>query len=114
MVENRLCLNKKPVYELPDEVIVGEYRYTQDIKQYKEPDFEPDLCVSTYGTIKVRDKKSNCSQIWIKTNNKDLINFIATFDWKSKTKTMGNNPVLNIWKFKKTLLEEFYGVKTRE
>ena len=110
-MENRLCLNKKPVYELPDEVLIGEYRYSKNMKQYKEPNFEPDLCVSSYGTVKVRSKKDNCLQIWIKTNNKDLINFIANFDWKSKTKTMGNNPVLNIWKFKKIILEEFYGVK---
>ena len=46
-MENRLELNKKIRYELPDEVIVGEYRYSKDIKGYNEPSFEPDICINT-------------------------------------------------------------------
>ena len=45
-MENRLELNKKPKYELSDEVLVGEYR-----RGAKIPNFEPDICINTWGDI---------------------------------------------------------------
>ena len=108
-MENRLCLNKRLVYELPDEVIVGEYRRT-----CPSPKFEPDICISTYGTVKVRSKKDNCMQIWIKTDNKELINFIKTFNFENKLNKTTNAYRMNINIFKKIILEEFYGVKYGE
>ena len=50
-MENRLCLNKRPKYELPDEVIIGSYHYSKNEKRYNEPDFEPDICINAWGDI---------------------------------------------------------------
>ena len=113
-MENRLCLNKKPVYELPDEVIVGEYSYSKDIKRYKEPDFEPDICIANFGSsIGVDTKKRCCQQIWVKSNNKELITFLNNVNWKNRSKTY-TTPKIELWQFKKIILEEFYGVKYGE
>ena len=43
-MENRLELNKRPVYELPDEIVVGLY-----MKNYQDVDFNPDLCLCVWG-----------------------------------------------------------------
>lgn len=112
-MENRLELNKKPKYELPDEVMVSEYRYAKDKKIYKEPNFEPDIAINTWGDIlgKIIKPRSKTLELWIKTNNKELINFIKNFDWYSVCPKHNNSPVLNVWKFKKTVLEEFYKIK---
>ena len=108
-MENRLELNKKKTYKLPDEVLIGEYR-----RGNKEPRFEPDICINSWGDIlgDVIPKKSKALQIWIKTDNKELIDFISNFNWYSVCPNSVNaTPVLNLWKFKKILLEEFYGIK---
>ena len=56
-------------------------------------------------------KKSKSLQIWIKTDNKELIDFISNFNWYSVCPKHNNSPVLNIWKVKKIILEEFYNKK---
>lgn len=108
-MENRLKLNKKIKYELPDEVIIGEYRRT-----CTPPKFEPDICITTFGNIEVKDKEATCLQIWIKTDNKELINFIKTFNFENKLNKTTNAYRMNINIFKKILLEEFYGVNNGE
>lgn len=113
-MENRLCLNKRVIYELPDEVIVSEYIYSKDVKRFREPDFEPDVCITNFGSsIGVDTKKRCCQQIWVKSNNKELITFLNNVNWKSRGKTY-TTPKIELWKFKKILLEEFYEVKYGE
>lgn len=105
-MENRLELNKRPTYELPDEVLVGLY-----MKNYQDVDFNPDLCINAWGDILGAKTcgKQKAKEIWIKTDNKDLIDFISNFDWYSVCPNSLNSPELSLWKFKKILLEEFYG-----
>lgn len=81
-MENRINLNKKIKYELPDEIVVGEYFRFRD--REKIPTFNPDICLTSYGSIKVSNAKEACHQIWIKTDNKDLINFIEGFDFEKE------------------------------
>ena len=109
-MENRLCLNKKKVYELPNEVIVEEYRYAKSKRDYKEPKFEPDICITNYGSIGCDVKKRCCQQLWVKSDNKELIDFINTTDWSMKANRYVS-PKIQLWKFKKIILEEFYGIK---
>lgn len=107
-MENRLCLNKKPVYELPDDVLVDRYtRYS------KTPNFEPDICLSSMGSnLRVREKDETFKQIWVKTNNRNLIDFIKKYDFNKCCNSSTNSRVyLEVWKFKKILLEEFYNKK---
>jgi hypothetical protein len=56
----------------------------------------------------VKPPKSTAVQIWIKTTNKDLLDFISSFDFESKLFKMTNAYNMEVWKFKKILLEEFY------
>ena len=105
-MENRLCLNKKKVYELPNEVLIGEYRK----KVNQIPKFEPNLCINRWGISRfcsIGYKFERYFQIWVKTENKDLISFIKTYDFKSTIKSIGS-PRLTLYEFKKILLEEFY------
>ena len=105
-MENRLELNKKPTYELPNEVMVGMYR-----NRYRELDFDPDVCICVWGSVgKISKPKENAKQIWIKTNDNDLIDFIKNYNWNREAHKM-TTPNLNMWKFKKIILEEFYNKK---
>lgn len=103
-------LNKRPTYELPDDVLV------EKTSKDKIPDFEPDVCLTYYGRLKVRDKLKTTYQIWIKTSDINLINFIKSYNWEKKirkTKEGSNMYNLSVWKFKKILLEEFYRDKQK-
>ena len=107
-MENRLELNKRPVYELPDEVLIEEYLKRLDIKRCKTPNFEPDIVIESKYDIKVSSKYKTKNQIWIKSNNKDLINFIKTYNFNTSKSISGNNN-LSVTMLKKIILEEFYG-----
>ena len=107
-MENRLCLNKRKVYELPDEVLVGDYR-----RNVKIPNFEPDICVGCFGVSsvgKIVEKGKLVKELWVKTNNKDLLEFIRQYNWRNRVITTTNR-TLSLIDFKKIILEEFYGVK---
>lgn len=109
-MENRMNLNKKKIYELPDEVLIKNYGWRR--KNPSIPNFEPDICVGAWGSPigQTQEKASKTSQIWIKTDNKDLINFIKEFDFESYIKGIGSKKI-ECWKFKKIILEEFYNKK---
>lgn len=105
-MENRLCLNKRPVYELPDEVLVGEYR-----RGVKMPNFEPNICINTWGDVRVKNPEETVIQLWIKTENKELLEFIKVFNFEDRVNRIGNAYRISKNNFKKIILEEFYGVK---
>ena len=108
MMENRLKLNKRKVYNLPSEVLISEYR-----KNIKTPKFTPNLCINIWGSGlgKIIEPKSKTFEVWIKTDNESLVEFVKDFDWHSVCPSCGNSPVLNTWKIKKVILEEFYKQK---
>lgn len=108
-MENRLELNKRVKYELPNEVLVGLYD-----RGYAKPNFKPDLCISAFGTIGIREPEKTVTQIWVKSDNEELIDFIKSFDFSSVIKKIGNAYRLSINTFKKIILEEFYEVKNGE
>ena len=113
-MENRLCLNKRPKYELPNEVIIGFYNKRNN-KPSIIPDFKPDICINSWGVIGIKEKKTTSRQYWIKTDNKKLIYFIESYNFDDiYKKKITNSGELPLWKFKKILLEEFYGVKNGE
>lgn len=102
-MENRLKLNKKPRYELPDEVLVGEYR-----KYYnKVPLFSPDIIISSRGKVGISNIKETDRQIWIKSSNLELISFLNSYNYKNISKGISTNN-LYIQDIKKIILEEFY------
>jgi hypothetical protein len=86
----------------------------------KIPCFKPDICLTSYGRLKIKEAEKTVKQIWVKTNNKNLIMFIMDYDWEGKLRRelicqpSSNKFNLGMWKFKKILLEEFYGVKNGE
>ena len=106
-MENRLELNKKPIYELPDEVLVGQYqKAVNTIKGNTEPDFMPDICLKGWGKVwSIEEYKSSNYQIWIKTDDNELINFIMNYE----IKLCGvSSPSICVSMVKKIILEEFY------
>ena len=107
-MENRLGLNKKKIYKLPDEVIVGEYRRYYN----KIPFNNPDLCIGSFGEGclgKIYKPKTVSMEIWIKTDNKDLLNFIKEYDFKKVITNTGSSRRCIVLKdLKKIILEEFY------
>ena len=112
-MENRLKLNKKPKYELPDEVVIELYEYQKkDLSRNKVPNFEPDVCINIFGCLGVKEAKATAGQYWIKTDNKDLIEFIKRYNFEKLVKNKITNAyTLPLWQFKKIILEEFYNKK---
>lgn len=108
-MENRLNLNKRPSYELPSDVIIEEYIQRPDIKRCKTPKFEPDICINTKYNVKIDNKCNKTDQIWIKTDNKELIEYIKQTDFNTYINKSISIKQLYLWRFKKILLEEFYG-----
>lgn len=103
-MENRMKLNKKPVYELPGDIIIGEYK-----RNYYEPNFEPDLCIVMWGRNVGEETiiYKNMKQLWIKTDNRELISFIRSYNWRG-IRNNAPNAELSKNTFKKIILEEFY------
>ena len=110
-MENRLCLNKKKIYELPDEVMIGWYR-----RYYNMIPFEnPDLCIGGFGKGclgRVYTPKSVAMEIWVKTDNKELIEFLKAYNFEeNKTNTSTSKRCITLDEVKKIILEEFYNKK---
>ena len=108
-MENRLCLNKRPVYELPDGVLIKTW--FSAIPNRKQPSFKPDLILNMFLKSSELNIEDGGSQMWIKSNNKELLQFLKEYDWKLINISSNNLPV---WRVKKAILEEFYGVKNGE
>lgn len=105
-MENRLKLNKKPKYELPDkDALIKSYK-----RNYSKISFEPDLCLVQWGRNLGEEckKETHLKELWIKTDNKELMDFIRRYNFR---KLRGNAPnyELAISDLKKIILEEFYG-----
>jgi hypothetical protein len=45
--------------------------------------------------------------VWIKSDNKELIDFIYNYNWRDSVGAIGSK-MIEMWRFKKILLEEFY------
>ena len=108
-MENRLELNKRPEYKLPNEVTIGFYNRRNN-KPSIIPDFQPNICFNSWGDIGVKEEKATSRQYWIKTDNKKLIKFIEDYRWGDHINSIGT-PYIPKWLFKKILLEEFYNIK---
>ena len=106
-MENRLCLNKRLKYDLPSDVIVKSYK-----RNYSNIDFIPDICLVQWGRNVGEECKmgSHLKELWIKTNNLELIDFLRKYNFR-KLRNNAPNYELAISDFKKILLEEFYDVK---
>ena len=109
-MENRLRLNKKKTYKISDEVIIGEYRDRLDTKQKLIPKFEPDVVIASKYNIRISSKYKTKNQIWVKSENKELLDFIKKYNFNN-TRSISDNNNLSITRLKKIILEEFYGVK---
>ena len=107
MIENRLCLNKKNKYELPDNTRIQVYQSSKKVKRLNiTPSFEPDICLKGWGNVwQVEEREKSNYQIWIKSDNKDLLRFIM----KYKIRKRGVSALsINVHQIKKIILEEFY------
>ena len=108
-MENRLELNKKPIYELPDEIKTGQWVRGDD-RPSRTPDFKPDLCLNNYQKIKFDKKDNYIKQIWIKSTNKELLDFIKEYNWNNLYNKI-STPYIAEWRLRKIILEEFYNKK---
>lgn len=83
-MENRLCLNKKPILKLPNMTIFRVQPSTHNIKEeYKK--WNPDIRICSYGAGsigKVLKDDFKSQEVWIISDNKELIDKIKTFNWR--------------------------------
>lgn len=111
-MENRLCLNSVPTFDLPSEIEVVEI--IRSINRYRVPDIKPNIRLNVFGKpFKVLDAdKQRSNEVWFITENKELLDFISTYDWDTaQPATSGGSAGLKIWKIKKIIKEEFYNGK---
>ena len=87
-MENRLELNKKIRYELPDDVLIKSYK-----RNYSKIDFEPDICLVQWGRNLGEEckKETHLKELWIKTDNKELISFIRDYNFRGLRKALRQN-----------------------
>ena len=83
-MENRLELNKKPVLNLPNMTMFRVQHSTHNIKE-EYIKWNPDVRICSYGAgsigkILTDDFKSQ--EIWIISDNKELIEKIKSFNWR--------------------------------
>lgn len=111
---NKLKLNKRPVINLPEDILIGEYE-----RRFKRssniPDFEPNIIINNWGakiTIS-KEKKERAKQIWIKTDNEKLKEFILSYDWISELCSINKIYYLSTNKLKEVLLKEYYDKQTK-
>lgn len=112
-MENRLELNKKKVYELPDNTKVQVYQSSDKVKRLNiTPDFEPDICLKGWGSVwDIEECRKSNYQIWVKSDNKELIEFIKRYNIIRRGVSAQS---INVYQVKKIILEEFYKVKHGE
>lgn len=66
--------------------------------------------MNNYQRIGFDTRDNYIKQIWIKTDNSELINFIKDYDWNNLYSKI-SVPYIPTWRVEKIILEEFYGVK---
>lgn len=83
-MENRLELNKKPVLKLPKITMFRVQSSTHNIEEeYKR--WKPDVRICSYGAGsigKILKDGFKSQEIWIVSENKELIEKINSFNWR--------------------------------
>ena len=83
-MENRLCLNKKPVLNVSDMIMFRVQSSTHNIEEeYKK--WNPNIRICSYGAGsigKILKNEFKSQEIWIISENKELIEKINTFNWR--------------------------------
>ena len=83
-MENRLCLNNKPILNLPKMIIFRVQPSTHDIEEeYKK--WKPDVRICSYGAGsigKILKDEFKSQEIWIISEDKELIEKINSFNWR--------------------------------
>ena len=85
MIENRLCLNKKPVLNLPKMTMFRVQPYTHNIEEELKKR-KPNVRICTFGANdvgKIVTEGYKSQEVWIITDNKVLIDRLLSFDWRS-------------------------------
>lgn len=116
-MENRLCLNSVPKFDLPQEIQIRNCNPAHPSQKSREEMVEafgePTLrMVDTQKPIRVLGEgEQRCIETWIWTNNKELEDWIRAYDWNGAVSSVsGGLGSLKIWKLKKIITEEFYNV----
>lgn len=83
-MENRLCLNKKPVLKLPNMTMFRVQPSTHNIEEeYKK--WKPSIRLCSYGAGsigKILKDEFKSQEIWIISDNEELIEKIKSFNWR--------------------------------
>ena len=67
-------------------------------------DFIPDVCINIFGDIE--DYKKSSKQICIKTDNKELVEFVRSYNWKEVSKGQAIK-IINVSLVKSVIIREF-------
>ena len=112
-MENRLELNKKPKYELPDNTHIVSYVNMKN--RTRNIDFNYDVAITSMVNYIPSKNFDGKYAILIKTDNEDLINFILNYDFNSvrRNNNIGARKGLKSSEVKKIILEEFYKDKQK-
>lgn len=117
-MENRLCLNSVPTFELPEGIRIEGCRRSEKIF----PSGKPDIRVCVYGCpfMEVLELKEKSKEAWIYLEDKSQVEpikqWISSINWlerlfggESAAERTGT-PGFPIWRLKKIITEEFYNV----
>ena len=83
-MENRLCLNNKPILKLPNMTMFRVQPSTHNIEDEYDK-WSPDIRICSYGAGsvgKILKDDFKSQEIWIISKNKELIEKIKSFNWR--------------------------------
>lgn len=103
-------LNKKTELKLPDNTKIQVYQSSDKVKRLNiTPTFKPDICLKGWGKVwDIEECRKSNYQIWIKSDNKELIEFIKRYKVAKRGVSAQS---INVHQIKKIILEEFYNKK---
>ena len=109
-MENRLCLNKKKEYNLPDGTEIFSYNRSRDKDKVKAIGLRLSSVGASSGKL-LKDNEVKCGEIIIKTNNYKIIDFIKSFDFTTiiNINSVNQKKQLDSWKVREVVSNYYYG-----
>lgn len=109
-MENRLELNDKPEYKLPEGTEIFTYNRSRDKDKIKAIGLRLSSVGASSGKL-LKDNETKCGEIIINTNDNKIIAFVESFDFKAlvNINSVNQKKQLDSWKVRKEVSNYYYG-----
>lgn len=109
-MENRLELNKRPTYELPEGTEIFSYNRSRDKDKVEAKGLRLSSVGASSGRL-LKDNETKCGEIIIITNDYKIIDFVKNFDFRAlvNINSVNQKKQIDSWKVRKEVSNYYYG-----